>query len=382
MCDPRHGGSILSMFRALVLIALVLTACGDHVGSGSISGVSPSPSPTDQVKPSPTVTPVPSPTTPTVAFPARLALAVGTYDGLVYTQLVDGKPAGAPVRGCDGQVSSLAALGRAVLIICREPTYQLSIFDVDAGTASAIPGVEALEAAWTIQGDSIVYTTRGTCEPPAPICKTKLMQRELHTGRTIQLDEQYGVGSDLRLTGAGVTVWRAMNMSSFVRSPEQTGTWVIRDGTLTRFSAHRLIDGDKGRFLLETDGSPSGFGCCTSVIFKFDQEQRITPASVDHERGVALLEDGRIVTFRPDPVNVFEGSVVVYRQGVVERIGRGAFSAFRVVRDLEWIVGSEISGAPGLTLHAYRISDGAFASASGANITALAVLGPAKHPIP
>ena len=70
------------------------------------------------------------------------------------------------------------------------------------------------------------------------------------------------------------------------------------------------------------------------------------------------------------------------RQGVVERIGRGAFSAFRVVRDLDWIVGSEISGAPGLTLHAYRISDGAFASTSGGNITALALLGPAKPPIP
>jgi len=81
-------------------------------------------------------------------------------------------------------------------------------------------------------------------------------------------------------------------------------------------------------------------------------------------------------------VNVFEGAVVVYRQGVVERIGRGAFSAYRVVRDPDWIVGSEISGAPGLTLHAYRISDGAFASASGGNVTALAFLGAAKPPIP
>jgi hypothetical protein len=363
-----------------MVVALLLTACGDHVASSGL-GASPTPSRTDPVKPSPTVTPVPSPTAQTVAFPARLALVVGTYDGLVYPQLVDGKPGGTPVRGCDGQVASLATSGRKVLVTCREPTYRLSIFDVDAGTISVISGVEALEAAWTIQGDSVIYTTLGTCEPPAPICKTKLMQRDLRTGRTIQLDEQYGVGSDLRLTGAGVTVWRAMNMSSFVRAAEQTGTWVIRDGTLSRFSVHRLIDGDKGRFLLETE-SPSSFSCCTSVILKFDQEQRITPASVDHERGVALLEDGRIVTFRPDPVNVFVGSVVVYRQGVVERIGRGAFSAFRVVRDVDWIVGSEISGAPGLTLRAYRISDGAFASASGDRITALAQIGPAKFPIP
>ena len=371
------------MFRALLVVALLLTACGDHFGSGGVSGVSPSPAGSRaSAKPTSTATAVPLPTAPTVAFPARLAFAVGTYDGLVYPQLVDGKPAGAPVRGCDGQVSSLSALGRKVLVVCREPTYQLSIFDVDAGAVSVITGVQALEAVWTIQGDAIVYTTLGACDPPAPICRTKLMQRELRTGRTTQIDDQYGVGSDLRLTGAGVTLWRAMNMSSFVRSADQTGTWAVRDGTLSRFSVHRLINGDKGRFLLETDGSPSSVGCCTSVILKFDQEQRITPASVDHERGVALLEDGRIVTYRPDPVNVFEGSVVVYRQGVIERIGRGAFSAYRVVRDPDWIVGSEISGGPSLTLRAYRISDGAFASASGTNITALAPLGLAKPPIP
>jgi hypothetical protein len=373
------------MFRALAVAALLLTACGDHVGSGGASGLSPSPAGSAATaKPTPVATPDPLPTAPTVAFPARLAFAVGTYDGLVYPQLVDGKPAGTPVRGCDGQVSSLSTLGRTVLVVCREPTYQLSIFDVDAGKISVIPGVQALEAVWTIQGDAIVYTTLGTCEPPAPICKTKLMQRELRTGATVQLDEQYGVGSDLRSTGAGVTVWRAMNMSSFVRSADQSGTWVVRDGTLTRFSAHRLIDGDKGRFLLETDGSSSMVSCCTSVVLKFDQEQRITPSSVDHERAVALLEDGRIVAFRPDPVDVFEGSVVVYRAGVVERSGRGKFSAFRAVRDVDWIVGLEISGAPGLMLRAYRISDGAFASASGGNITitALAPLGPAKPPIP
>jgi hypothetical protein len=70
--------------------------------------------------------------------------------------------------------------------------------------------------------------------------------------------------------------------------------------------------------------------------------------------------------------------MVIYRAGTVERVDRGKFSAFRVVRDVDWIVGSEFSGAPGGTLRAYRVSDGAFASTSGANITTLAPLGPAK----
>lgn len=42
-----------------------------------------------------------------------------------------------------------------------------------------------------------------------------------------------------------------------------------------------------------------------------------------------------------------------------------------------WLVGWEYSGAPGLTLRAYRAGDGAFASVPASGITALAVL-PAK----
>jgi hypothetical protein len=111
------------------------------------------------------------------------------------------------------------------------------------------------------------------------------------------------------------------------------------------------------------------------------QAQRLTPSSVSNERAIAMLEDGRIVAFRPDSrTNMFEGSVVIYRAGVVERMDRGRFSPYLVVRDLDWIVGVEY--APGGTLRGYRISDGAFASASGGNITALAPLGPAKPPIP
>jgi hypothetical protein len=371
------------VIRAFVLVGVLLVACGDHVASRGVSGVSPTPIASNG-KPSPKLTPTPNPsaTAPTVTFPDRLSFVAGTYDGLVYPQFVKGNPAGTPVRGCDGQVSSLSTWGRKVLVVCREPTYQLGIFDVDLGTLSVIPDVKALEAVWTIQGDAVVYTALGTCESSAPICKTKLMQRDLRTGATTQLDERYGVGNDLRSTGAGVTVWRALNMDSFIRPADQVGTWVVRDGALTRFSAHRLIDGDKGRYLLETDGSPTSVSCCTSLVMKFQQEQRITPSSIDHERAVALLEDGRVVGFRPDPANIFEGSVVVYRAGIVERSGRGKFSAFRAVRDLDWLVGFELSGAPSLTLHAYRISDGAFASTSGGNITALAQIGPAKRPVP
>jgi hypothetical protein len=369
------------MLRALIVVALLLTACGEPVDSSGL-GASPTPTAVLSAKTSPDPTPSPTATPTTVAFPDNLSFVVGTNDGLVYPQLLNGQPAGTPVRGCDGQVSSLATYGRRVLIVCREPTYQLAILDVDARTLSVIPGVQALEAVWTLLGDSVVYTAIGACEPPAPICKTKLMQRDLRTGATTQLDEQYGVGRDLRSTGEGVTVWRGMNMDSFIRPSDQVGTWVIRGTTLTRFSQHRLIDGGKGRDLFETEETSFNAGCCTAVMTGYQlQTQRLTPSSVSNERAIALLEDGRILAFRPDSrTNIFEGSVVIYRAGVVERMDRGRFSPYLIVRDLDWFVGVEY--APGGTLRAYRISDGAFASASGGNITALAPLGPVKPPIP
>jgi hypothetical protein len=369
----------VTVFRALVVIALLLTACGDHVAS---SGLGQSPTPAIPTKATSDPTPSATSTPTTVAFPDKLSFVVGTNDGLLYSQLVNGAPAGSPLRACDGLIGTLASYGRKVLVVCPDATPKLAIFDADARTISVIPGVEPLEATWTNLGDSVVYTAIGACEPPAPICKTKLMQRDLRTGATTQLDEQYGVGRDLRLTGEGVTVWRGMNMDSFVRQADQVGTWVVRGTTVSRFSQQRLVDGGKGRDLFETEETSFNAGCCTAVMTGYQmQAQRLTPSSVSNERAIALLEDGRIVAFRPDSKNnMFVGSVVVYRAGVVERSDRGNFSPYRVVRDLDWIVGFEY--APGGTLRAYRISDGAFASASGGNITALAPLGPAKPPIP
>jgi hypothetical protein len=171
-------------------------------------------------------------------------------------------------------------------------------------------------------------------------------------------------------------------MDSFVRAPEEVGTWLIIDGALVRFSPDRFVDGTKGRYVLETEETSFNAGCCTAVISRLEHDQRLTPASVANERALALLEDGRILAFRPDPGELFQGSMVLYRAGIAERMDRGRFAAFRAARDRDWIVGFELSGAPSLTLHAYRISDGVFASVSGGNVTALAQIAPAKPPLP
>jgi hypothetical protein len=95
---------------------------------------------------------------------------------------------------------------------------------------------------------------------------------------------------------------------------------------------------------------------------------------VRNEKGLALLEDGRLVTWQPEH-GEYDGSVVIYNGTKVERMDRGRFSAFRVLRLGDWLVGQAI---PRPTLRAYRISDGAFAAMSAGGFSALAILGPKK----
>src|SRR5207253_8892402 len=104
-----------------------------------------------------------------------------------------------------------------------------------------------------------------------------------------------------------------------------------------------------------------------------------TPPNVQNERAVTMLEDGRSVAFRPDREGP-NGTMVIYSAtgGRVERTDRGAFTAFQIVRaTADWIFGFEYAGAPSVTLRAYRLSDGAFASMAGGAISAVAIL-PAK----
>src|SRR5260221_1664675 len=114
-------------------------------------------------------------------------------------------------------------------------------------------------------------------------------------------------------------------------------------------------------------------GCCTYLLRRSDTETRLTPANVENERAVTMLGDGRIVAFRPDRDGP-NGTMVLYAStGAVDRLDRGAFTAFQVVRATpDWILGFEYAGAPSLTLRAYRVMDGVFASLPGRTISAVA----------
>ena len=108
-------------------------------------------------------------------------------------------------------------------------------------------------------------------------------------------------------------------------------------------------------------------------MLKTASEQRLTQTDVPNEKGLAVLDDGRLVTWRAES-GEYDGSVVIYNGTRVERADRGRFGAFRVLRSGDWLVAQEASPTAGL--HAYRISDGVFAAMPGNGFSALAILGP------
>ena len=321
-----------------------------------------------------------SPTSRSVAFP-DLPFIVGTNGGDLYFQLVNGQPAGRKIHACDGTIANLVATGREALFLCHRvgsiPT--LYLYNDDTGTVAAIAKTEGPSYALTGTGEA-VYVTIGKQEGSAPIPTTRLMLVDVRTGATTQLDERYGVAFDLRLTGEGVMVWRPQNSLSFRRAEADAGTWILRGTALTKLSLHRLVGGTPGRDLLESEPVDPSTGywtssCCTFVVLKTSSEQRLTPTDVRDERGLALLDDGRVVTWQAEQ-GEYDGSVVIYNGTKVERADRGRFGAFRVLRAGDWLVAQEAAPTP--ALHAYRISDGAFAAVPTSGFSALAILGPKK----
>ncbi len=307
-------------------------------------------------------------------------MIVGTTSGDLYFALQNGQPVGQRVHACAGTVSHLVAYGRQAAFLCQGSGLITALYLWDEATNAVTEVAKTENATFAFDGlGSLAYVTIGKVEGSAPIPMTRLVLRNLGTGVAVTLDERYGVAFELRTTGEGIAVWRPKNSLSFMRSDAEAGTWLIRGTTLTKFSAHRLIDGGKGRDLLETETvDTSGYyasgGCCTSLIWRTTAEQRLTPSDIANEKAIALLNDGRVVAWQPSTGD-FTGSVIIYKGTTVERVDRGSFSSFGLMHAGDWIVGLEYSGAPSLTLRAYRLTDGAFASSPAAGISAIALLG-------
>lgn len=359
----------MKVLRLASLLVAGSLACGS-LRDGPAAGA-PSPSATGSARSGPTAPESASPSRPATVFP-DLPLIVGTPTGDIFFALTAGAPSGPKIHVCGSAVNGIATFGRQAAVACNDGLY---LWDEATGRVTPIVGGEARMAAFDGQG-RLAYVTLGAEVPTAPISMTKLLLRDLRTGATTTIDERFGVAFELRTTGEGVAVWRPKNNLSFMRPDAESGTWLIRGTGLVRLSAHRLIAGAAGQDLLESEPSP-GSGGATYVVWKTATETRLTPPGVANERALAIARDGRVVAWRPAS-DEFHGAVVVYRGTTVERTDAGRFSAFGAVTDGEWIVGLEHSGPPSLTLHAYRIADGTFASVPASGVSALALLAPKK----
>jgi hypothetical protein len=372
------------MMRSATLVivsALLATSC-----TSSVVQAGPTPRASATMTPVAT-TPGASPKSRVVAFP-DLRFIVGTTTGDLYFQIKDGQPAGRKVHVCADAVRDLVAYGRRAAFLCGSTDPTLYVYDDATGSiAAAVKTDMSWPGAAFTTTNGLVYAISGTTVPSAPIAMSKLMLLDLKTGATTQIDERFGVAFNVWLTSGGVAIWRPQNSLSFVRAEAEAGTWLLTDKTLTRLSLHRLIDGYPGRYLLESEPvDASGYRSSASsdrtyVLLRTDTETRLTPTDVPNEKGVAVLPDGRIFTWRPDGPS--GGTMVMYRDGAVVRQDRGTFSTFRllhtadwVTHTADWIIGTEIGAGPATTFRAYRFSDGAFAAMSAGSITTLGFLGP------
>ncbi|MEP7003115.1 MAG: hypothetical protein ABI888_01115 [Chloroflexota bacterium] len=361
-------------YAAIALAAAVLvTACGSR-NENSVSASA-------TISPTSTAAATPSTTTGLVAFPLDLPFIVGTNAGDLSFQIdKDGRPIGRSVHGCGTPITHISTYGRMALFNCSGPDSALYLYDDTSGSVTRIDNTENAMSAFD-GNKGFAYVTRGASAGSAPISMTRLLYRDLATGATTVLDERLGVARDLRASGEGIAIWRPRNNDSFMRPDAEAGTWVIRGTSLTKLSPFRLIDGGNGRELLEPEGTDAyGYstssGANTHVVLRIAADQvRLTPADVSNEKAVALLEDGRVVAWRPT-VSEYEGVVVVYDPvtRAVIRTDRGKFSPTGVLRTGNWLIGLAYLGGPPKIL-GYRISDGSFASIAGGSIGAFAFLG-------
>ena len=366
---PGYVGADVSDRPLLAfLLVATLTACGSRLSDAGASGAATRPGGASASTVS--ASPSPSPAGRTAPFP-DLPVIVGTSRGDVYFALRGGAPAGPSLHVCDGTVTAITAYGRQAAITCASSLY---LWDETRGI-SLIAKTDAQVAAFD-GNSSLAYVEVGQSGGSAPIPTTRLVLRDVRTGASTLLDERYGVAFDLRRTGRGIAVWRPRNSLSFVRPDAEVGTWIVIDRKLVKWSQHRVIDGMKGWDLLESEPA-GGSGGTTYVLWKTTGEQRLTPLDVANEKAVAITTDLRAVAWRPD-LGPFEGSMVTYEGTRVVRSDVGRFSAYRVATSGDWVVGEEYSGAPSLTLTAYRISDGAFAAQPAIGFTAFALLGAKK----
>jgi hypothetical protein len=334
-----------------------------------------SPAPADLPLPTPTLLPTPQP----IAFPDVELIAGGILGELqvyragkwsIEAQICPNADPHNAVRSLE-----VSADGRTAFVQCSRTSagrdlVDAFVFDLVTKQKRAIPGITiATVGPISPDGRQLVVNGPGECPMPAPVCQTRYYLLDLATGtRTEILPSDYWLGLEFRWTSAGLTYFRPECAEAGCAGVAKAGTYHYGSTTRswTRVSRDRVVATAPGRVLTEVRRSFSSQEPVAVVETWLGQERRLTPPGVVREIALALLADGRALTWRFEPGSEFEGQVVTYRDGHEERRTRGRFSGFMnatvpsVASD--WFLAGELSGAPSWKILAYSTQQDAFAS--------------------
>lgn len=367
--------AVLGAAAGLGVTLTLLVACSGP--ASQLNGaVSPSPTPPTTVAATPIVSASPSPAV--VAFPDA-PIIVGTSEGelrrargATWELVAKPCPAGGPGTNA---ISSLqvAADGITALVQCAAAAGSGGdpgagpVVLVDLGTGRVRPGPAVSRSArigpMSPDGKQAVIGEMGDCPSPAPVCQSKHALVDLETATTRQLlPSDYYLGLEMRWTSFGLTYFQPECASAGCSGTGDRGGSFRWSGTgWTKFSTDRLIDTTATQALYERRKSLTAGPAGTKVVERVGGTDRVlTPPHVDAELAPALI-DGRIYAWRPGRT-IYEGTLVVSEGGRAVRESPGRFSAEQVHRWGDWLVATELSGAPSWTLLAYSLTRDAFAS--------------------
>jgi hypothetical protein len=236
------------------------------------------------------------------------------------------------------------------------------IYDLVAKRKTAIAGTSALGIGpLSPDGRQLVVASAGDCPMPAPVCQTKRVLIEVASGSKREiLPSDYWLGIEMRWTALGLTYFLPECAEAGCPGPQRSGTYLWNGSTWAKLSPDRLVaTNGRDRHVFERRKSLNDRETSIVVVERVGTVDRVL-TTAGPEVALALMADGRIVTWRASPPGGFDGQVVVYRDGQEQRRTNGRFSSYIFGTSSTWIVSGELSGAPSWKIHAYSVDQDAF----------------------
>lgn len=364
-----------SRFLAYIGAIVIAGSCAGP-GQSNLPAASSTATPTSEpTVSSSTVAPIASPTATTartVGFP-QVDLIAATSGGELRVFRAGKWTVEAKICSDAVQAIDVAANRRTVIILCASQVSGASNpdardafrYDLVTKEKRAILGASTIGLGpISPDGRQVVMGAFGDCPMPAPVCQTKRTLLDLVTGSKVDiLPSDYWLHMEMRWTARGLSYFLPECAEAGCPGPQKAGTYLWSGSTWTKLSSDRLVaTNGRDHDVLERRRSLSDTEPLVVPVERVGATERVLSSSGGQEVALALADDGRIVTWRPDAAGGFDGVVVTYRDGREVRRSRAHFSYYVFGAAGSWIVTGELSGAPSWKIYAYSVDQDAVAT--------------------